>query len=334
MNRASRIQFSSTEQLQAALAPIWDVEITQSESGPIETSLWSTRAGDCLIYGSTSSLALVCSGQRSTEYWTITPVTRRCAGGRFRGQRLDDGDLLLLDPGGEVFQQVAAGHRQHAISIPVKLAERIAQAEYHNESQSLLRQWCVNSNPRVSARLEKTLWDILSGGLEMAAQVGPTELAAQVIALTQAGAAPKRVRSSLAHRRRIVSRAEELIRSRLDRPPSVTELCEATHASRRLLFYAFKELLGRSPAAHAKILRLYAARRRILAGADRRCIQQVALDLGFWHPGQFAIDYSRLFGEQPSQSRLRFAGGFTSDRKTRHRAGSIRRPTVTVPADD
>jgi AraC family ethanolamine operon transcriptional activator len=95
-----------------------------------------------------------------------------------------------------------------------------------------------------------------------------------------------------------------LIRSRLDDPPSVTELCEASHASRRLLFYAFKELLGRSPYAHAKVLRLHAARRHILARKNERCVQQIGFDLGFLHSGQFAIDYARLFGESPSKTRL------------------------------
>jgi AraC family ethanolamine operon transcriptional activator len=52
------------------------------------------------------------------------------------------------------------------------------------------------------------------------------------------------------------------------------------------------------------VLRLHAARRRILARRNERCVQQIGFDLGFWHAGQFAIDYARLFGESPSKTRL------------------------------
>ncbi|MBS0001636.1 MAG: helix-turn-helix domain-containing protein [Thioalkalivibrio sp.] len=305
MNELNEIRCRSAEQLQEALGYIWDVEITQSEPGPIEATLTATQAGDCHIYTSVCNRALLCTGGRSEDFWTISPLTRQCVGGRFRGQALDEGQILVLDPGGEVYQQIAADHCQQAISIPVDLAERIAQAEHQTSAESMWESWCLKTDPRVTDHVARMLERHLSapppGGAETHTGV---DLAGRVIALVQEARQARQARSSLAQRRRIVRRAEELIRDRLDNPPSVTELCEATHASRRLLFYAFSELLGRSPAAHSKILRLHAARRRILARSGERCVQQVAFDLGFWHPGQFAIDYARVFGEAPSKTRL------------------------------
>jgi len=297
-------RFSNVDHLQAAMRRIWDVEITQSEAGPLDMTLRSRQIADCQVVGSSTNRALVCSGMRSEAQWTLTPITPDCAGGRFRGQTLAAGDLLLLDPGGEVFQQLNAGHCQSAISLPVALARRIIQAEYQCEPDRLLNHWSRQTDPRISARLARLLWQLLSDETTrpVVASVDAAELAGHVIAMTQAGGAPTPLRASLAHRRQIVARAEALIRSRLHDAPSVTELCEATHASRRLLFYAFHELLGRSPAMHAKVLRLHAARRQILAGDARPRIQQIAVDLGFVHTGQFAIDYYRLFGERPSQT--------------------------------
>lgn len=298
-------RFSSADHLQEAMRGIWNVEITQSEAGALDMPLWARQIDDCQLLGSATNRALVCSGRRSEAQWTITPITPHCAGGRFRGQTLQSGDLLLLDPGGEVFQQIEAGHRQSAISLPVALARRIIQAEYRCEPDTLLQHWSRQSDPRVSAQLARMLWHLLSGGslTSMLGNATPADLASHIIALTQAGAVPTCLRERLAHRRRIVARAEEMIRSRLDTPPSITELCEATHASRRLLFYAFQELLGRSPSAHIKILRLHSARRRIIAGDTRPRVQEVAMGLGFLHTGQFAVDYYRLFGERPSQTR-------------------------------
>lgn len=305
LNQLNRIRLQSAEKLQEALEPIWDVEITQSEPGPIEAALATTEVGRCLVYESHCNRALLCTGERSEDFWTITPLTRQCAGSRFRGQALDDGQVLVLDPGGEVYQQIAADHCQQAISIPVDLAERITQAEHQTSAGSMWESWCLKTDPRVTAQVARMLGRHLAAPQRRGTETHTgMDLAGRMIALVQEARQVPQARSSLAQRRRVVRRAEELIRDRLDSPPSVTELCEATHASRRLLFYAFSELLGRSPAAHSKILRLHAARRRILARSGERCVQQVAFDLGFWHPGQFAIDYARVFGEAPSKTRL------------------------------
>ncbi len=306
LNNLNEIRCHSAEQLQEALGAIWDVQITQSEPGPIEATLTSTKVGDCLVYTSHCNRALLCTGGRSPDFWTISPLTRQCAGSRFRGQALDEGQVLVLDPGGEIYQQIAADHCQQAISIPVDLAERIAQAEHQTSAESMWDGWCLKTDPRVTNQVAQMLERHLSAPQPRGAETHTgIDLAGRMIALVQEARQVRQARSSLAQRRRIVRRAEELMRDRLDNPPSVTELCEATHASRRLLFYAFSELLGRSPAAHSKILRLHSARRRILARSDQRCVQQVAFDLGFWHPGQFAIDYARVFGESPSNTRLR-----------------------------
>ncbi|MBS3805204.1 MAG: helix-turn-helix domain-containing protein [Oleiphilaceae bacterium] len=305
MNSSHRRCYQEIEEFQEALGQIWDVEITRSAPGPMETFITAGQVDDCLVYECGSSTSLLCSGSRSEDFWTISPITDTCAGGRFRGQQLDAGQILLLDPGGEVYQQIAAGQRQQALSIPLDLAERICEIEYGFSSDAMWGHWCMKTDKAATAHIAGLLgrllsrpwmaegWDIRNGA----------DLAGHIISLA-AGAPQNRLpRSSLAHRRQIVGQAEELIRSRLDNPPSVSELCEITHSSRRLLFYAFRELLGRTPSAHAKILRLHAARRQIVARSNERCVQQIAFGLGFCHLGQFAIDYARLFGESPSKTR-------------------------------
>ncbi|NMT63129.1 helix-turn-helix domain-containing protein [Marinobacter orientalis] len=305
MNVPHRSTYQEIEEFQQALGHIWDVEITQSETGPMETFIAATRVNDCLVYESGSNTSLLCSGSRSDDFWTISPITHTCAGGRFRGHQLDAGQILLLDPGGEVYQQVAAGQRQQAISIPLDLAERICETEYGLSAGAIWGCWCIRADTAVTVHIAGLLGRLLSEPwvTEYWGVRNGADLAAHIISLAASAPQNHLARSSLVHRRRIVGLAEELIRSRLDNPPSVSELCEITHTSRRLLFYAFRELLGRTPSAHAKILRLHVARRQIAARSNERCVQQIASDLGFCHLGQFAIDYARLFGESPSKTR-------------------------------
>jgi len=304
MSQIKRTCFTSVEQFSDALSQMWNVEVTQSDPGPAKIKLSATTIGDCHVYSSQTNLSLLCAGQRTGGMWTISPIVRSVAGNRYRGQKVLMGETLLLDPGGDVYQQIGSGHQQDAISIPVGLVEKILQAEHKVSVNDAWRSWSIKSDPRSTVQIYKIIWQILARSSLGGSDVSEIDLAGNIIALVQETQPTRHAPSSLAHRRHIVRRGEELIRGRLDDPPSITELCEATHTSRRLLFYAFKELLGRSPREHAKVLRLHAARRQILARKDERCVQQVGLGLGFWHPGQFAIDYATLFGESPSQTRL------------------------------
>ena len=54
---------------------------------------------------------------------------------------------------------------------------------------------------------------------------------------------------------------------------------------------------------YVRTTRLHRAR-RLLRSIDvsRRTISEIALDSGFWHLSQFAVDYKALFGESPSMT--------------------------------
>ncbi len=66
---------------------------------------------------------------------------------------------------------------------------------------------------------------------------------------------------------------------------------------------AFLERFGVSPKAYLQALRLNGVR-RVLRRSDplNSKVSNVANYWGFWHMGQFAADYRRLFGELPSDT--------------------------------
>lgn len=98
-------------------------------------------------------------------------------------------------------------------------------------------------------------------------------------------------------------RALKIITETPDEPPMVRELCRLAGASERLLRYAFLERFGVSPKAYLLAVRLNGVRKELRA-ADPVCTKviDVANSWGFWHMGQFAADYRRLFGELPSET--------------------------------
>ena len=87
------------------------------------------------------------------------------------------------------------------------------------------------------------------------------------------------------------------------KPPTVLDICQAVGVSKRTLEYAFLEYFGVSPKSYLQAYRLNGVR-KTLRESDPGSIKiaDVANRWGFWHMGQFARDYYKLFGELPSET--------------------------------
>jgi AraC-like DNA-binding protein len=84
---------------------------------------------------------------------------------------------------------------------------------------------------------------------------------------------------------------------------TVRELLDVAHVSWRTLDYAFKERFGMTPQAFLRVRRLNAVRSDLIdATPAKGTISTLAGRWDFWHLGDFARDYQRLFGERPSDT--------------------------------
>ncbi len=109
--------------------------------------------------------------------------------------------------------------------------------------------------------------------------------------------------SSPRMRESAMKRALKIIEEMIDDPPTVQDLCRKAGASERLLRYAFLERFGISPKAYLLAIRLNRVRRELRrADPTSTKIVDIANWWGFWHMGQFAANYRRLFGELPSET--------------------------------
>jgi len=88
-----------------------------------------------------------------------------------------------------------------------------------------------------------------------------------------------------------------------ERQVTVGDLCRETGASERTLQYAFQDYFGTSPKAYLKAVRLHDVRKSLReSDAASTRVADIANYWGFWHMGQFARDYRKMFGELPSQT--------------------------------
>jgi len=86
-------------------------------------------------------------------------------------------------------------------------------------------------------------------------------------------------------------------------PVSVTGLCQYAGVSVRTLECAFKEYFGVTPKNYLTATRLNGVYKELREHNPQFIsITDIANKWGFWHMGQFAADYKRLFGKLPSET--------------------------------
>lgn len=144
----------------------------------------------------------------------------------------------------------------------------------------------------------------LSGSASrVALRDGLTSLLAAAIGGTSDDERRDPSRPSASSHQRIVDRAVAWLRERLDQPLSMGELSAAVQAHPRVLQYSFRRVLGMTPVAYLRVLRLHAVRRELrLPAPQAPLIGDVASRWGFWHLSRFATEYRQLFNELPSET--------------------------------
>lgn len=135
----------------------------------------------------------------------------------------------------------------------------------------------ATSNPRIAAEYEALfLSTLLQGGLVENDEV-------------DAGVAPTSVK-----------RAEAFIESHFAEPIALSDIIAAAGVPARTLLNGFRRFRNTSPMRALRDYRLSAAHCRLLAAEADQSILEIALDVGFSHPGRFALEYADRFGERPS----------------------------------
>jgi AraC-like DNA-binding protein len=99
--------------------------------------------------------------------------------------------------------------------------------------------------------------------------------------------------------------AVDFIEANCQDNPSIPDICAATGLSWRSLDRAFKECLGIGPKRYLLNLRLTQARRQLKIAPPNAKVVDIANDWGFWHMGDFAREYKKMFCESPAESLTR-----------------------------
>ena len=303
-------RFRDFEELATATAA-WDFDFVQLDAGAAPAVLTQVSAPGLLIQRFRFSRKYF---QRGASPQGMRSFGLMEADGRdteMFGDELTGSDLALFRPNGEFDSISKPGFGCLAISIgPGQVDEALADLDLGGEPDGKVGSGLLGVDPealqelRCRAGFALDQLEAIPGerGRSQAMQELSFELPMYLVsALQSAGGGPRRRPSRV--RDLAVRRAVSIIQDRMHDPPTVQRLCQEVGVGWTTLVQGFRERFGVTPKAYLRAVRLNEVRRDLRAGPPEVTIADVANRWGFWHMGQFAADYKRLFGELPSETR-------------------------------
>lgn len=327
----TRFATNDVDELTQAFSP-WTNDAVQLRPGAFQGDITRVLLGPVWVHRAHVNQVFLQHCVLPPECITICRPGRGSAPVVYRGHELDEHEVFLNGPSTE--SEVVNRGRQIPTAISIRLDFLRSQAHWLSSDALLKINGARIHSPGsdwVGSYHDALEW-VLDAATEYATEMADPQIQSsladallhRVDTLRAAEAAPSQSRETRTARRQAVDRAREYIRANLAEPIRLSALCKHARTQARSLEYGFREVLGLSPIAYVRTMRLHRVRRLLLSTAVRsRSISEIAMDCGFWHLSQFAVDYKSLFSESPS----------VTYRRTRAQLPSgVRRRTASIDA--
>jgi AraC family ethanolamine operon transcriptional activator len=292
-------------QAQATAQPDWSQEYRQLSAGAYEGLVQHVQLPGVRLVREDSNRVLHQRGDLGRGAYGLAMPLRADGEAWFNGQQVG-ADAIMVGCGDELDLRTPQQLTLIAVVVDAALLQPLWQRMYQKPlSAWLASQLVVPARPAAALavrQMHASLMDRLGDPSAAWPDDSALRRARDELLIEWIEALPERVDTSqlpnARARRQLVNRACELMLNQPDEPLSMLELCRQVGASRRKLSYCFQDVLGTSPMKYLRAVRLNCARRELRQGQGP--VQDVAARWGFWHSGQFAVDYRRQFGESPS----------------------------------
>jgi AraC family ethanolamine operon transcriptional activator len=286
-------------------AVFWGLEENQLGRGPFEASIRAVHSGRVQLSWARRTRGLLLRGTSPSGSVVLSSLHRQHAPVFYRGARVGDRHLMLLQAGQEVDYRSVGGDEQITIAVQASLFEQAARAIlgpafFEGRSADRLALRAPDFGPRLNRRLLTSLGERFDEPDRLRHPESGRAWEYLVLDAWLSDVAAPDPGFTPTMRRWAARRAESFLRANLDRPVSIAELCLETGVPKRTLMLGFSDSFGLPPLAFHKRLRLNAARRDLAgSGPGETTVTDVALRRGFDHFGRFSVDYRQMFGESP-----------------------------------
>jgi AraC family ethanolamine operon transcriptional activator len=287
----------------------WDLDFWQLDGGPFRAELTQTLTASVILVECSFSRKIEQHGSPPSGYRTFGFAANEVFDLQWRGKTVGPQNLMLFPPGGELESISRPGFHVFAFSVLERTLEAAASrrgldsvATLFPATDLITSPRKIMSNIRNHARMLSRTASVVPGlaGHQPLSSSLELDLVNCVLDAITMGTVAEELRPCAVTRTQAVKRALDIIADRADEPVSVAELSRLAGVSDRTLRYAFEEAYGLSPKQYIQAYRLNKVHRLLLGARDQGLnVSDAANAWGFWHMGQFARDYRRMFGALP-----------------------------------
>lgn len=303
-------QFHDLEELASSVYS-WDVDFRQLDCGSFRSDLLQVDLGNIQLLHTHFNRHLVQRGSPPPNLYTFVLPAYPSQRIIWRGKELPENSIMVYSPGMEIDGVTWPDFNIYTFSLPLEVLENLGRISGYPEIQNIICDTDVlTCNRSLIGEFRKLLSSFCSkfeNGQSKVAKhnlypmfkaIIPEQLLAAVVS-----SRPVKHYVSSRLRDRALKKAITYISEFSQECPTVQMICQEADVSKRTLEYAFLERFGVPPKTYLQSFRLNGVYRELcrLDPFSTKVID-VANHWGFWHMGQFAADYRKLFGELPSET--------------------------------
>jgi len=288
----------------------WDLEFRQLDGGASSIDLLQAPCDKSLLTNTKLNRHFDQLGSAPPGNWTFALFSEQSSPFVWREQAISKNTIVVCKPGSEIDCVSMPGFEVFTISYPEEYLNEVIANLGLPELKNLVKD---SDNFKCSlaelSAIRRQLHQMIDLINRRPAQIGNTsfikkldaELSEQILLAVTQSLPTKSISANL--RNRAIKIIKEYLSEFPQEPVTVSQLCSITGASERTLQYAFLERYGVTPKTYLKTFRLNNVRRELWkSDPETTKVNDVASLWGFWHMGQFAADYRKLFGELPSET--------------------------------
>ena len=303
-------EFESFEELTEA-AKAWKADFRQYSPSTRRPTIDQYAVGEMLVSNGSFYCAVEQQGETPPGMRTIAIQADGCAPIRWFGEKPDKSTLLVFPKSSELSSFSQPEFHIVTISVPDEVLEGFIEEQSGEipdktlgpeeqllrTDRSTLSRLIESTNHIVGMRHEQ------NEELRFQAITDYRELVLETVLGAATGNDGKKNRYHVKDRHSTLRKALAFINTMKNEPISMTDLSRASGVTTRALQILFKQEFGMSPKQYMLRKRLLEVRRQLMhSNSAATLVTDVANAWGFWHMGQFAADYRKIFGELPSET--------------------------------
>jgi len=294
----------------AAAARGWDLDFRQLDSGPFEANMVQIATDSVNVGHATMNRLLDQRGATPAGLRTFALLSEASSPWVWRHQDVLQDALLIYPTDREIHGVSRPGYDAFALAFSEDLLADVASEMGLPDLDAITGgSEMLRCDPLAMLGLRSwlgTLCAAVSGGAAPAADrlryALEQDLPRRLLETLQGGRVTEAY-ASAGVRRTAIQRSQGFVDAAGGHPVTVREMAGVAGVSERTLQYAYLEYYGVSPNAYLREVRLNHARTELKQSDPRTTrVADVANRWGFWHMGQFAKDYRRLFDVRPSET--------------------------------